>query len=118
MGGEALCPLGRIAAQGDDFGHTRRGIAFRNLKRFRAGCVDAGQVRRDVQPVILADGADRLMRQLAGRAARTIGDRDEVGLHRGQRLHRFPQPEGRIQRLRREEFERDAGRRGHIGHSI
>ncbi|MCE2750066.1 MAG: hypothetical protein LW715_15340, partial [Rhodobacter sp.] len=59
------------------------------------------------------DRPHRFMRQPAGGAPRAIGDRYEIGAQRGQHLHRFPQPECGIKRLRREELERKAGGDGH-----
>ena len=45
----------------------------------RARRVDAGQVRGDVQPGGLVDRRDRLVGELAGRAAGAVGDGDELG---------------------------------------
>ena len=112
MRGETFGALRRIAAQRDNLGDARVGIGFRDLKGFGFGRLNASQMRGDIQAVILADGGDRLMRQLAGGAAGAIGDRHKAGFQRRQDLRGFPQPERGIQRLRREEFKADA-RRGH-----
>jgi hypothetical protein len=107
VGGEAALALGRVAAQGDDFGHAGLSVGFGDLQCLFAGGVDAGQVGRDGDAVVLVDRLDRVMGERARGAARAIGDGDELRVEGGERAERVPEPEGGFERFGREELERD-----------
>src|SRR5262249_26892881 len=72
-----------------------------------ARCADAGEMRGRQQRGLSQDARNRRMRALAGRAARAIGDGDEIGSERRQPVDGFPQALFHLLGLRREELEGD-----------
>jgi len=100
-----LLPGRRIAPQGQDVvdpGSLHLGKRGVELGDCRA---DAGEVCHRLEPPLLPDPLDDLDRLLPGRAARTVGDRDEGRLERAQLGERRIQVLLAHGGLRREELE-------------
>ncbi len=117
---ELLGPLRRITAQRDNLGRARSGVALGHLERLFPRGVNAGQVARDVQAVVLLDHLDGRARDLARGSAGSVGDGNEVRVQSGQSVDRVPQLETSLERLRREKLQRESeltgygfGRLGH-----
>ena len=72
--------------------------AVEDLGQALSGLADAAQMGHRLEAVVALDPGRDLDRPVAGRAARAVGDRDEVGLERLQRLDGLEQ---RLDALRR-----------------
>ena len=107
MGDEGHAGLAHVAAQGHDMPHAGGPIGFRHAGDIGLAGIDTGKVRGGGQLGLGNDPPHGVVGAIAGRAARTVGYRDEL---RGQRrkagdhlpqllVHRF--------RLGRKEFEAD-----------
>ncbi len=104
----------RIAAQRDDMPHACRPIFLRDRVNLLARRLDTGQVRGGGDRRVAGDAGDGVVRPLARRAARAIGDADEPRRQRRERLDRLPQGRFHLLRLGREEFEADVDIARHV----
>ncbi len=80
--------------------------------QFGARVADAGQVRHDLEAKPVAQDEAVFEGALAGRAARAIGDGDEIGLIRGQRGGGVEDLARALGGFRREKLDRDEGAAG------
>ena len=71
--------LRRIAAQRDDMANAVGPIGARDLDEFLARRADAGEMRRAGERRLALDAVHDMVRALASRAVRAVGDRDEAG---------------------------------------
>ena len=84
-------PGRRIAAQRDDVADPGVPVPARNRKDLLPRGADACQVWRRRQRRFAQDAHDDVVRALAGRAVRAVGDRHEARPKRCQALHGGPQ---------------------------
>ena len=71
-----------VAPQGHDVAETAGVNAIREVREFGSTVTDAGEVRHRFDPVPVADPRDDLNRLVAGRAAGSVGHRNESRLKR------------------------------------
>ena len=94
-----------ISAECEHVAHACCGVALEDLLDFGLGVPDAGEVGDGRERAGLLDANDQIMRELARRAARAIGDRHEGGVQALQAAQRLKQRVGGLFRPRREELE-------------
>jgi len=82
-------------------------IAIHDLVDVALGRGDAGEMRGRSQFGFTENPRDGRMGALAGRAARAVGDGDEIRIERRQPGDDVPQAALHLFRLRRKELERD-----------
>ena len=97
----------RIPAQRHDMPHARLPVLLGDFSDLGLAGTDAGQVRGRHQFGFAHDPLNRRMGALAGRAACTIGHRDEARRQGSQLDNRLPQLLFHLLGFGREEFEGD-----------
>ena len=103
-------PGRRVAAQRDDVSHARVPVAARDVEDLLARRADAGQVRGRRKRGFAQDAGDRVVRALAGRPVRTVGDRYEARRERRETLDGLPQRALHLRVAGRKELERHENR--------
>ena len=109
-------PRRGIAAQRDDVAHARLPVAARDVEDLAARRADAGQVRRRGQRGLAQDARHDVVRALAGRPVRAVGDRHEAWRERREALDRLPERLLHRRVVGREELEGHRYRL-HVSHS-
>jgi hypothetical protein len=99
----------RVAAEGEDVGDARRGVALQDEANVGLAVADTGEVRRGVDAGLVLDPHHEIVRHLARGAARAVGYRDIRGLELRQLAHGFQQGVGGLFRLGREELKGERG---------
>ena len=102
-----VLPARRVAAQGEHVLRAARCGLGQQRDEAVAREPGGGDVRDRFQPALAREPPHDGQRQVARRAARPAGDRDERGLERGQLLDRAPEGELGLDRARRRELEGD-----------
>ncbi len=105
VGRKGRCTVFGIPAQGDNIGHPDLGKAVGDLKRLGLAGPHAGQMRGNRQARGAAQHMGRIMGQVAGRPARTVGHGKETWGQWCQGLRRVPKTERRVHGFGRKDFE-------------